>query len=79
MTTEPITPGRHRPQLIRQLPLALLLALGMAIAPAPLTGLSAAAWAATPHADQFLIVDCLPQGTIKKRGVFVDACQAVLI
>jgi hypothetical protein len=59
--------------------LLLLVAL-MAIAPAPLTGPGATAWAATQNADQFLIVDCLLPGRIKKLGTqvtFVGARQAV--
>jgi hypothetical protein len=80
MTTKPIASSRHRPHLIRHLPLVLLLALGMGAAPAPLSGPSHTAWAATQNADQFLIVDCLLPGKIKKLGsqvTFVSARQAV--
>jgi Caspase domain/Sel1 repeat len=80
MTTKSIAPGRHRPHLMLRLPLALLLAFGLAVAPAPLSGPSATAWAATQNADQFLIVDCLLPGKIKKLGTqvtFVGARQAI--
>jgi len=61
-------------------PVLLLLAFIAAIAPAPLTGPAATAWAATQNADQFLIVDCLLPGKIKKLGTqvtFVGARKAV--
>jgi len=61
-------------------PLSLLLIFVMAVAPAPVGGPGATAWAATQNADKFLIVDCLLPGRIKKLGsqvTFVGARQAV--
>ena len=67
--------GLTRPSL-----LSLLLVALVATAPVPLGGPPPVAWAATQNADQFLIVDCLLPGKIRKLGqqvTFVGARQAV--
>ena len=58
----------------------LLLVFAMAVAPVPMGRPDITVRAATQNADQFLIVDCLLPGKIKKLGTqvtFVGARQAV--